>query len=265
MKESELEITEKGIIVIESLTAYEPNTGKELYNSLLRWKELQQKDFFVRYYKVTSIEEFQRVIKQTVSNHKTGSVYTLHLETHGCNEGIGLSNGEVLPWKLFGDWIRPLNIKMHGLLVVVLAMCNGAGVILSANCHERSPFKAFIGATRPVTVGVIDTGFYEFYNRYNDMLDVTEAYKALCDNTIDQQLGCSPFWLMSDFELFDKLTDLDRDQIALQGWVEKISRVKNVSLAEAEGILRANFEVLKKNKPFFCFDDLYREKAPSTL
>ena len=251
------EIIERGIIVIESLPSGEPQTGKDLFDSLLRWRDNKQNHYRVYYHSVKSANDFRLVISQITGQIKEGSVYTLHLETHGCEDGIGFTNGDLLPWRNFCEIIRPLNVKMYGLLLVVLAMCTGAGVICGVDLSNRAPFKAFIGATRTVSVGQIIEGFNAFYETYFDLLDISSSFKALQDNSIDTDLGCSPFWILTDFGLFDKLTDFDRDPVAQKKWIIDASKHDNIDTIEAEKRLRVYLDGLKQNKGYFCFKDLY--------
>ena len=108
-----------------------------------------------------------------------GDILTLQIETHGCDEGMGLSYGELLKWKDFYDCIRPLNIKTGHLLFLVMAMCKSIAMISSINPELRAPYRAIICTTRPVSADEIYRGFIAFYENYYNLLDIIEAIKAI--------------------------------------------------------------------------------------
>ena len=172
MNQPETNVVKKGIIVIESLPYGEQKTGEELYNDQLRYKEYLNDDVLVKYYTVSSAPEFTAVMKKISAEMKTGEVFSLHFETHGDDKGIALNSGEIVPWKSFYDLIRPINVKMGHLLIIVMAMCKGGALVSYLDIKQRDPYKLFIGAFKDVTVDAIARGFGEFYKKFNSVLDV---------------------------------------------------------------------------------------------
>ena len=134
----------------------------------------------------------------------------LQLETHGCDEGIGFNNGEILKWKDFYDIIRPLNIKTGHLLFIVMAMCKSVAMISSINPEKRAPYRAFICTTRKVTSDEIYRGFLAFYDKYFNLLDVSHALTAL-QNEVKDDNEYSPFQALSAESVFDETFNPNRN------------------------------------------------------
>ena len=57
----DFEITKEGIVIIQWLRDTDPQLGEDLY-STLKVKESEREDYFVRYYKVTTSDEFKAVL-----------------------------------------------------------------------------------------------------------------------------------------------------------------------------------------------------------
>lgn len=78
MNNPETEITNKGIIVIQSLNDDERKTGDELHKDILQYKEYIQKDSFVEFYNVTTVAEFITTLENIEKNMTEGKIFTLH-------------------------------------------------------------------------------------------------------------------------------------------------------------------------------------------
>jgi len=202
MNSPNTEIKRWGIIVIQSLMPKDEKTGENLYNDLIRYKELSQKESFSSFYDVHSIQEFLLAIKNVEASLIEGDILTLQIETHGCTEGIELSNGEVLKWKDFYDIIRPLNIKTGHLLFVVMAMCKSIAMLSAINPEKRAPYRAFVCTTRDVYPDEVYRGFMAFYENYFNLLDITQALKAIQKEVKDEN-GHSPFQVLTAESVYD--------------------------------------------------------------
>ena len=105
------EIKRWGIVVVQSLTSNDVKTGEILYHDVLQYKEYHKRESFSSFYNVNSSEDFRMAILDIEKSLSEGDILTLQLETHGCDEGIGFNNGEILKWKDFYNIIRTLTIK----------------------------------------------------------------------------------------------------------------------------------------------------------
>lgn len=263
MNTPDTEITHKGIIVIQSLKDNERKTGDELQKDILQYKQYLQEDSFVEFYNVATIKEFIKILENIEQSMSKGKIFSLHLETHGSEDGIHLSSGECMTWKQFFDNIRPINIKMCHLLIVIMAMCKGGAIISCIEPEKRAPYQAFIGAFRDLTVDEVARGFSAFYGAYTNMLDITEGMKAL-DAEID---GINPqkktFWCFSAASIFDSTFNPDRDPKHFKAMVKEqltnhIARGEtHYTSAKVENNIRNLLkETSDKYRDYYCFKDI---------
>lgn len=96
-----IEIEGYEIIVIQSLEKNDLKTGEELFNDILRYKQIVRNDIITKYYSVSTRKEFEELLVRIEKEIPSDHILTIHLETHGCNEGIGLSSRELISWKDF--------------------------------------------------------------------------------------------------------------------------------------------------------------------
>ena len=259
MNSSNTEIQRWGIIVIQSLNPNDIKTGENLYNDILRYKNYSKKESFSSFYDVHSIQEFRLAINDIENSLVGGDILTLQIETHGCDRGIGLSNDEIIEWKEFYDLIRPINIKTGHLLFVIMAMCKSIAMISSLNPTERAPYRAFICTTRDVYPDEISRGFNAFYENYFNLLNITEALKALQENVKDEN-GYSPFQMLVAEEVFNEtfnpninISDLVDNQLERLN-IPKTEDTKSIMSDSLRNLLN---ELHDRFYDYYNFKDLY--------
>ena len=263
MNRPETEIEKTGIIVIQSLKENERLTGTELEQDVLRYKSYVHKDSFARLHNAENKEEFISTLKCIEEDMKEGEIFTLHLETHGGEDGISLASEECVTWKEFFDSIRPINIKMGHLLIVVMSMCKGAAILTYLNHDERAPYRAFIGSHRDMYESELADGFAAFYREYTNMLDIDKGMKALQLelSTPDEPYG--PFWIFTCEQVFDMTFDADRDpanfvKVVNNAYMLQKSKGIECTRQSVEKDIRNLFDKMKvEKKPYFCFEDIY--------
>ena len=259
MNNPNTEIKRWGIIVIQSLNPEDTKTGENLYNDILRYKSFCKKESFSSFYVVNSILEFRSVIKEVEDSLLEGDILTLQIETHGCDNGIGLNNGEIMKWGEFYDIIRPLNIKTGHLLFVVMAMCKSIAMISSIDPEKRAPYRAFVCTTRNVDSDEISRGFIAFYENYFNLLDITKAIIAIQENVKDEN-GYSPFQALTAESVYDETFNPNRnfDQV-----VESQLRSLNIPISPTTKSIMSDFlrKLLKdlhdRFDVYYNFKDLY--------
>jgi hypothetical protein len=256
MNKPETEIVRKGIIVIQSLGDYDRKTGKELYHDILQYKQYSHEDSFVKFNSVSTKDEFLSMLNTIYSNMQEGDIFTLHIETHGSNEGIHLSSGDVVTWIEFSDTIRPINIKMGHLLVVVMAMCKGTAFVMGIKPEERAPYRAFIASPKNVPEDDIARGFSAFYNEYYNVLDISAAMNALKNEIGDT------FELYTAEWVFDKVFDPDRYPAFFNSMVTNIFNEKRIAdftitIEKVREDIRDILLKTREHRDYYCFVDLY--------
>jgi hypothetical protein len=167
--------------IIESLGSDDLKTGQSLFDSLQQAKQ-KHPGFPVYFKQPVSASDLIAVLGEVSELASQGTHPMLHLECHGGPGGLQTTNGDILDW----DTIRlPLiSINEHcGLnLIVVVAACNGAYLIETANRLDRAPFWAVIGPDQEVTAGAVQRDFTAFYETYFDTLNGDAAVAALNRN-----------------------------------------------------------------------------------
>lgn len=259
MNSSNTEIQRWGIVVIQSLNPDDIKTGENLYNDILRYKSYSKKESFSSFYDVHSIQEFRSAIKDIENSLVDGDILTLQIETHGCDEGIGLSNGEIIEWKEFYNMIRPINIKTGHLLFVIMAMCKSIAMISSLNPEEHAPYRAFICTTRNVYPDEISIGFNAFYEKYFNLLNMAEALKALQEETKDAD-GNSPFQALSAESVYDDTFNPNRNFSDLVD--NQLERLNIPKTETTKSIMSDSFRKLLKELhdkfyDYYNFKDIY--------
>lgn len=259
MNNPNTEIKRWGIVVIQSLKPNDVKTGENLYKDLLQYKSYSNKDCFSSFYNVHSIREFSSAITEIGNSLIDGDILTLQIETHGCEQGLGLSNDDLLNWKDFYDMIRPLNIKTGHLLFVIMSMCKSIAMISSINPEERAPYRAFVCTTRIVNSDEIYRGFMAFYENYYNLLDIAQALKSLQEEVKDKN-GFSPFQILTAESVFDDTFNPNRnisDLVNLQ--LERLN-LPNTEITRSimsDSIRRLLKELHDRFCDYYNFKDLF--------
>lgn len=210
-EEEDEEITRFGVAVIESLRDNEYRTGSLLYHDVLKPQCLADDSFFTDYYSVKTCNEFADAINVIVSKMQPDEMLALHVETHGSDKGIVLSSGEVLKWDLFMSLCREINIKENGLLVVTTALCQSFSFLSCVDPFKRSPFLAIVITKRNVSAEELLRGYSEYYSRYKTINDVEAARDALQREVNNGSEDSSPFEVLTQYWIFDRVTKPDTD------------------------------------------------------
>lgn len=266
MNQANTEIEKTGIIVIQSLKESERKTGTELEQDVLRYKSYVDEKNFVRLYNAETKEAFISILKKIEAGMNEGEIFTLHLETHGGEDGIYLASRECVSWEEFFNCIRPINIKMGHLLVVVMSMCKGAAIVTHMNPEERAPYRAFIGAYRDMYDDELARGFAAFYSEYTNPLDIVEGMNALKAELSSTKEPDGPFWVLTCEQVFDMTFDADRDpvnfaKIVNNAYMVQKSKGIECTRQSVEADIRGLFDKMKaEKKPYFCFEDIYQKE-----
>lgn len=259
---NEFEITQEGIVIIQWLRNGDPQLGEELYN-MIKHKERERANYFVSYYMVNSKGEFIAVLEQLIHDTKEGTVFTLHIITHGDEKRIGTEVGvNEVQWEEFFSYTRQLNEIMGNNLLIVLSSCVGGGILSHIEPEDRAPYRAIIGNTRGVFMKDARQGFAAFYADYFNILDFPKALLALnsaidFSEEIEPGKKKTPFFIMSAEESFDEVFNPDRDPAHFESVVNRLmppdpSIPQKLRIEKAKELFRRRGEALK---PHFLFQD----------
>ena len=261
------EISKFRIAVVESLSEEDTHTGTKLYECELVPLTLKDGAITTSLHVVKNKAEFGKAIDAIIDSLCCDELVTLHIEAHGDDEnGILLSSNEILGWKDFMDECRKLNEVLSGLLVVTLAMCYSIPILGSVDPTKRAPFKAVLLTNKDVTVDEVERGFTAFYNNYKNPLDVFKATGIIRDEVNEGENASSPFHLMVADNIFDLLTNPDRDSEGFRHIVnDNFCRLKALypeyTRERTEKEIRAMLEELgKTGRDYFLFWDRIKGK-----
>ena len=258
----DFEITKEGIVVIQWLKGGDPQLGEELYN-MIRHKEGERPNYFVEFHKADSKDEFIAVLKDLINNTKEGTLFTLHIVSHGDEDRIGTEIGKnEMRWAELFYYTRHLNEIMCNNLLLVLSSCVGGGILSHIEPEERAPYRAVVANTREVNMIDAQNGFAAFYHDYYNILDFPQAIKAL-NGEIDFSKEILPgkkkteFFIMSAEESFDAVFNPDRDPANFKRIVDKLMPPtpcipQELRVEKLKEILRKRGEELR---PHFTFQD----------
>lgn len=193
------------IIVIQSLKNSDRKTGEELYNDILRYKPYTRNDVYTKFFNVCNRIEFKEVLVKIENGTPSNHIITLHFETHGCIDGIELESKELITWEELFSLLRPINIKLSNLLMVVMSMCKGAAISSHLEPNLRCPFRAFVGFENNMNENDLLDAYCVFYESYNNMLDVFDALRRT--NSILPK--DSQAWLLTAEKIFDSVLNPD--------------------------------------------------------
>ena len=163
-----VDITRFGVAIIESLAPGEPQTGTKLYNEVLMPLQAADETLFYDLYKIENANDLNTTINTIIEKHKDNEMLALHFETHGCEEGVQLASGEIIPWNVFLNYCRAVNEELGGLLNVTTAMCYSIPLMAYVMPSLRAPFNAIVISRRDVKVDEIERGYSAYFQLYRN-------------------------------------------------------------------------------------------------
>lgn len=258
----DFEISRQGIVIIQWLKEGDPQLGELLYNQI-RHKEGERDNYFVEYYKANSKAEFNAILQGLIDRTEVGTIFTLHIVSHGDENRIGTEIGQnEISWGELFYFTRKLNEIMGNNLLLVLSSCDGGGILSHIEPEKRAPYRAIIANTREVLMDDAYNGFEAFYANYYNILDFPAAIESL-NNSIDYSKEIEPgrkkteFFIMTAECSFDEVFNPDRDPVHFESLVNKLLP-PNESIPQHLRIERAK-ELLRKKgdelRPHFTFQD----------
>lgn len=160
-------------------------TGHETYLELKSLLDRVEPPVEVAFHVVSSRAGFLARLQGIEEDFRVSRrVPLLQIETHGDEDGIGMSEVDGLTWPELMKALTPLNEATGVRLPVVLAACHGIWAIKMSQPMERSPFLFVIGPNRIVRPGEVVRGMRAFYQGIFRHKDGTRAMQML-DNIVD--------------------------------------------------------------------------------
>lgn len=190
------------IFVIQSLPVGEESTGEELYTDVIKRRiDLMQAakiKMSHAYFDTKDKNSFIDSLKYIQANalYLPGGLL-IHFEIHGSNdkEGLVLADGSLVPWKELVELLRPINIATCNKLFITLATCFGRFMYLGVDPNLKSPYQAYISASREVKV-------YEILESFNILFEILIDCGDLVYSYLEHEKNNSPFFYKDSLTTF---------------------------------------------------------------
>ena len=167
------------IYVVESLIA-ERKTGRELFDDLLRWREMQITELSCQIFQPDTKKDFSdnltTILEDTRAN---GNCPILHIEAHGDRRGLMLASSEYVAWAEMYEYFAQLNMQSRFNLFLTLGICKGAYLMEEIKSDRPAPFWGFIGSFDDLFNNDIIIRYLEFYTEFLSSYDLNRAYENL--------------------------------------------------------------------------------------
>lgn len=167
------------LYIIESLKDGDLKTGYSLFEDL-KLQEYVHEHVRVEYKEPKSSDEWDEMMTRILNECKGQEVYPIiHLEVHGAENGIQLSNGDVVLRDNVGEQLRQINIETGCNLFLTMGVCKGLYVLFNTQLDKPMPFCGAIGSFSTLKAGDIQLRYAEFYETFFRTFDITQAYIQL--------------------------------------------------------------------------------------
>jgi hypothetical protein len=168
--------------IVEWLRPDDRRTGQDLFNELEPIGIMSRPEIPVDLSCVSTRAEFIQLLRTFEEDLRTsGRLPALHIETHGSNEGIGVSATEGFSFHELMEELIPLNMLSRLNLFVVLAACEGIWGIKMLQPLRRAAFRALIGPNREMFPDELARASIAFYRTLFRDRSADTAFKAMND------------------------------------------------------------------------------------
>jgi hypothetical protein len=150
--------------IVEWLRPGDRRTERELFDEVEPIGIMSKPEIPVDFTRVSTRAEFVKLLSAFEDDLRaTGRIPALHIETHGNDDGIGVSEIEGLSFAELMEELIPLNMLSRLNLFVVLATCEGVWGIKMLQPSGRAAYRAFIGPNRKMCPDELARGSIAFY------------------------------------------------------------------------------------------------------
>ena len=111
------------VVIIESLSPEEPQTGRWLHDTVLDPLARRHGFTVLHYFVTSSTNLFAALQAVETAVLQTGHAPIVHFETHGVPEGVQLASHELVPWQSLKAPLVAINKGCRMNLLAVMGMC----------------------------------------------------------------------------------------------------------------------------------------------
>ena len=171
-----------GIHVIESLRPNDEKTEQNLYNDFLKHQPTRYDGLHVDLKVVSQKDEFLQYLK---SLRDTSFVYDynpiIHIEAHGCEDGIQLTSYEVVKWDEIEPILREINVAKNMNLLVTMGTCKGGYFTKRMTPPDYAPVFGIVGPLQDIDSPKLEASFSEFYQELLRSFNISKAIQRIAN------------------------------------------------------------------------------------
>lgn len=251
-----------GVAVIQSLPDKETQTGRKLYEEILKYISFKKTYIENEFFDITDKSDFFSVLKEI--NEKAvneNKFYFLHFEIHGNNNGVVLKNGDSISWRKLLPYLISLNLFYKNHLSLYLAVCKGLDIAGNVLHTDRAPFSYAIGSFSKVYTDDILKGFEIFYDCFFTGFDISIALTKM-----NNSLCKSQFTLISCWNIIEILEKIEKENNTKEKVLTLLSKAFSQEINSNKSIeiiyhylnseVNRIFDNYKVNRDYFLMKDL---------
>lgn len=226
------------IIVIESLDedAGDSLTGTHLFQNIITRLPSKFPVIEPSFFSVRSKEELREALDSINKITTPDDIVMIHLEAHGCEDGVTLSDKSTISWLELYDLIRPINLKISNRLILNLALCEGISLLGNIDIHQRAPFSIAFFFSRKIHQNEVLRSMVQFYSFDETPFELIKSARRVNDAIEGNDNNCVFGWITAE-QHFDAVMNPERDSVMFKRMV-----ANNYSTFRERGITDKPFE-----------------------
>jgi hypothetical protein len=176
------------IIVLESLHAGNISTGKNLYENVLIWKQMNYRGLSCTLNKISNTKDLIESLEIIYNETKFNNIHpVIHIEMHGNKHGIETSSGDFLKWNTLYPYLQRINISCRNNMLLTLAACYGIYLTQISKTTEAAPFWGLVAPVKPIKSRDLEISFQSFYEEILTSQNGDIALKKLNETYGDEK------------------------------------------------------------------------------
>ena len=199
------------IYVVQSLPVGDKPTGQELYEDVIKRhidflqpEKIKMTHFYLEPNNKNNFSESLRYIQSNIPYQQGGIL--IHFEIHGSNkqDGLILADNSFVSWKELVEFLRPINISTCNKLFITMATCYGRYLYIGVDPFEKSPYQAYVSASREVKT-------FEVLESFNTLFEILIASGDLIYAYLEHEKTNSPFYYKDSLATFEDTMKMYRN------------------------------------------------------
>lgn len=165
------------VCIMQSLGPDDRKTGEELCRFLEGIEGSDGRVEFVDLKTRTEFLEYLGSVRERLEN--TGQVPVLHIEAHGCAQGICLASGDFVEWSELKRPLTEINVLSRLNLFVAMSACWGEWLVRMLRVTDPAPIWGCLGARKAISEDALIDGFKIFYRELLKNSDLRTAVESM--------------------------------------------------------------------------------------